>query len=347
MPFEVKTIRSMVHGILDGDYILPAIQRHFVWKQEQIIRLFDSLMRDYPIGSFLFWRLKTSTVKDYQFYDFILNYDMRVNTLNKKIHPSGEKELVAILDGQQHLTAMLLGLKGSYTMKRPYVKKTSPNAYLTKHLYLDLINQTEDGGFNFSFLTEEVASEQDGKIWYRVGRILDEDINDFLLGDSIAQLPKEKRLQAGRMLHRLDTVINTKELISYYLEQEQNLDKVLNIFIRVNSGGTVLTYSDLLFSTAIALWEKYDARNEIEAVCEYARTYHLDFGSDLVLKGALMLSDLDLKFLTNNFNRKNMGIIENNWENIRASLECAVRLVSSYGYDSENISAYNALLPLA
>ena len=151
MPFEVKSIRSMVHGIMDNDYILPAIQRHFVWKPEQITRLFDSLMRDYPIGSFLFWRLKTSTIKEYQFYNFILHYDARTNSLNKKINPSGEKELTAILDGQQRLTAMLLGLKGTYTIKRPYVKKNNPNAYLKKSLFLDLASNTEGGDIISAF----------------------------------------------------------------------------------------------------------------------------------------------------------------------------------------------------
>ena len=51
--------------------------------------------------------------------------------------------------------------------------------------------------------------------------------------------------------------------MNYYQEKDQDLDKVLNIFIRVNSGGTPLSYSDLLLSVADAPVEALDAREEI------------------------------------------------------------------------------------
>ena len=49
--------RSRIDNIHNNRYLLPAIQREFVWRPHQIERLFDSLMRGYPIGSFLFWRV--------------------------------------------------------------------------------------------------------------------------------------------------------------------------------------------------------------------------------------------------------------------------------------------------
>ena len=59
-----------------------------------------------------------------------------------------------------------------------------------------------------------------------------------------------------------------RKIINYYVEEEQDLDKVLNIFIRVNSAGTVLGYSDLLLSMATAEWTAYDAREEINRLVE-------------------------------------------------------------------------------
>ena len=50
---------------------LPAIQRKFVWKPNQIEKLFDSIMRGYPIGTFLFWDLEENNVNKYTFYKFI------------------------------------------------------------------------------------------------------------------------------------------------------------------------------------------------------------------------------------------------------------------------------------
>ena len=118
MPFQAISIKKIVNGILERDYVLPAIQRHFVWKPDQIINLFDSILRGYPIGSFLFWRIKTEHVNDFQYYDFITDFNVKDNS-NDKIVPSGEKEITAVLDGQQRLTALLIGLRGSYTYKTP------------------------------------------------------------------------------------------------------------------------------------------------------------------------------------------------------------------------------------
>jgi hypothetical protein len=75
MPFETPiTIRDTIQRIQQREYLLPGIQREFVWQPDQICRLFDSLVRGYPIGSFLFWRVNEEHKADYQFYEFIRDY---------------------------------------------------------------------------------------------------------------------------------------------------------------------------------------------------------------------------------------------------------------------------------
>ena len=56
---------------LNRQYFLPAIQREFIWKPEQIISLFDSILRGYPISSFLFWELKDENRNNWETYKFI------------------------------------------------------------------------------------------------------------------------------------------------------------------------------------------------------------------------------------------------------------------------------------
>ena len=78
MGFETPiTIKKVIHGIQENKYVLPAIQREFVWDGEQIEKLFDSLMRGYPIGSFLFWKIKPDHLSDFQFYRFMDHYHER------------------------------------------------------------------------------------------------------------------------------------------------------------------------------------------------------------------------------------------------------------------------------
>ena len=80
--YSFETIFKLIEDIDSKKVILPAMQRNFVWSEEKICKLFDSLMRDYPIGTFLFWNIKKNTVKDYVFNEFISNYNE--NTLHMR-----------------------------------------------------------------------------------------------------------------------------------------------------------------------------------------------------------------------------------------------------------------------
>jgi uncharacterized protein with ParB-like and HNH nuclease domain len=74
MEYEHWTIKEAMNQIGAKKLYLPAIQRKFVWDAWQIERLFDSIMRDYPIGTFLFWMVEDAKHNDYSFYEFILHY---------------------------------------------------------------------------------------------------------------------------------------------------------------------------------------------------------------------------------------------------------------------------------
>lgn len=348
MPFQSKSVSKMISGILERDYVLPAIQRHFVWKPDQIINLFDSILRGYPIGSFLFWRIKAENVNAFQYYDFIKDFNVKNNYLNQKFTPGGEKEITAVLDGQQRLTALLIGLIGSYTYKTPYLRQDHPLAYQKRELYLNLETLKEDGNHEFAFLTRSESEKEKNKLWYKVGRIFNEGPEGFILSESGNSLPLSTQRIAFSMLSKLSQRLQS-EIINFYVEEEQDIDKVLSIFIRVNSGGTILSYSDLLLSTATALWTKYDAREEIENVIQEFSSYKtgLKITSDFIMKASLTLSDLDVKFIVKNFNRENTKKIEEEWEEIKEALLCVMRFVIGYGYNQNIISSYNALLPIA
>ena len=160
MPFEVPiTIVEVINHINRKAYLLPAIQREFVWSTYQIERLFDSLMRGYPIGSFLFWKVSRSNIKNYQFYEFVRDFHERDNSHNPKTNTSGDNDVTAILDGQQRLTSLYVGLKGSYAYKMPWKRWENDDAFPTRHLYLNLLGEPDDPDFayHFTFLTTDEA----------------------------------------------------------------------------------------------------------------------------------------------------------------------------------------------
>ena len=71
MSFRSITIRKALDHVSRHDYVLPAIQREFVWSGDQISQLFDSVLREYPIGTFLFWNLPPELSREFRFYDFM------------------------------------------------------------------------------------------------------------------------------------------------------------------------------------------------------------------------------------------------------------------------------------
>ncbi|GAH15675.1 unnamed protein product, partial [marine sediment metagenome] len=134
------------------------------------------------------------------------------------------------------------------------------------------------------------------------------------------------------------------------LEEEHNLEKVLNIFIRVNSGGTQLSYSDILLSIAIAQWQDYDAREEIYSLVDDLNLMgeSFNFEKDFVLKASLVLSDIKtVAFRIYNFNRNNMLKIEQLWSKIKEALTITVRLLTTWGYSRDTLVSNNAIIPLA
>mgnify|MGYP005786941765 CR=1 FL=1 len=359
MAYETPlTIAEVMQDISNNKYVLPSIQREYVWDTEQIETLFDSLMQDYPIGAFLFWEIEKSRLLDYDFYEFLRNYHEKNNTHNKKVDLKGSDGVTAVLDGQQRLTSIYIGLKGSYAYRLKYKQKKSENAYPVRYLYLNLIEdaQDENNKYDFRFLTDKEFSGMTEGFWYKVGDILTMtqpgETSQYVL-ENIAfagTYTKEQTMHANNTLQKLYNVVHTDKTLSYYKEKATELDKVLNIFIRVNSGGTVLTYSDLLLSIASAQWENYDAREEITEFVDDVNSIGGGFriNKDFVLKTALVLTDFpNIAFKVDNFNKPNMMKIEANWENIKRAIKQSVHLVSSFGYTGKTLSSNNALIPIA
>ncbi len=349
-------IVDIIHDIHKGKYRLPAIQREFVWSPYQIERLFDSLMRDYPINSFLFWKVEKEKVNDYKFYEFLRNFHERDNKHNPKANITGEDEVTAVLDGQQRLTSLYIALKGTYSYKMPRKRRDNDMAYPKRSLFVNLVKGAKESElkFDFKFLTTNETKRDKNNFWFCVGKILElkepGDVSEYLSEHVFDDYAKKQRSFANETLFKLHNVIHEKGAISYYQERSQSLDKVLNIFIRINSGGTILSYSDLLLSIATAQWDAKDAREEIISFVEQINCIGdgFNFNKDFVLKSCLVLSDFkDIAFKVDNFNKANMLIIENNWETITEAIRIAVELVSSFGYSSETLTSNNALIPIA
>ena len=164
-------------------------------------------------------------------------------------------------------------------------------------------------------------------------------------------LPQEQMYDtAYDVLDRLHRVVHAERMLAHYEEREQDIEKVLQIFIRTNSGGTILSYSDLLLSVAVAQWEYHDAREEIHGLVDNLNGIGngFSFSKDLVMKAGLVLSDIpNIGFRATNFNHQNMVEFEDNWNPIKRALILTVRLISDFGFNRHVLRSHNSILPIA
>ena len=351
------TINQALNYISNNNYLLPAFQRDFVWKSDQIEKLFDSLMRGYPTSSMLFWKVKGDTKTKWKFYKFIDSFilDADDKSISNELYKENNtNDFFAVLDGQQRLTAMRIGIYGSYSYhepRRPW--SYSDWSFPCRHMYLNLSHEggiDDDCQYFFDFKKDTDTNQNDffidsnNDIWFKVSKIIDfhnsgDEISDYF---SDISLDKEQR----HIMKRLENMIFNDPSITYYEEDEQNPDKAVKIFTRINSGGTFLEFSDIVFSLMVANWDTKDAKTEINELFNTVGQKGFTITKDYIVKAFLYLYHRSVKTEISSFNKDFCSIIESNWENIKAAIVSLFDLLRSFGLTSFNLTSNNATLPI-
>jgi hypothetical protein len=385
MSYKKTTVKNIIKDIDQNKIYLPALQRKFVWDKPRIQLLFDSLMRNYPFGTFLFWQLHRQKADNYVFYEFLKEYDERMPFNRRKTGAFLHEEITGILDGQQRLSSMYIGLMGTHTEKAPHKRVTNPNAYEKMCLYLNLLSlpytvdaedriaSIEEQNFEFRFLTDEKAissvtrkiEAEDGSalgdepmFWMKVGQVLSWDdepefdqIVDNIHNQCQNDIQREAISRQKRFIKRgLDTLhrrIHRDELINYFDVAKDDLEDILKIFVRVNSGGTVLSKPDLLFSTIVATWD--DGREQIEDLLTKinAKGDSFAFGNEYLMRCCLILCDGPAVYKVNSFKSENVERIRTEWPLIAEAVEKTVDLLVEFGFSASVLTSQNATIPIA
>lgn len=355
--FPPLSVADAIEKIEYNQYLLPAIQRDFVWSSSKIEMLFDSLMQGYPIGSMLLWRVNGKNTENQRFYGILKKYRERYLIRSEEVSTKNIPSFEVVLDGQQRLTALYLGLKGSYAYKGYNLAwKDTEYSIPTRYLYLnlkykknrrnDLNDSDDDRKYEFMFLKpEEALNADENNKWFKVGDILGikgtAQLNSCFKKNNIIDE------EAQDILSRLHDIVHLEKLIHYYLEESSDFTRALNIFIRINSGGISLSYSDLVMSTTIMGWMRLDAKKEINGlVDELVKEYGFPVNKDFILRTYLVLYSDDIKFRVQNFSIKNAKEFESHWEEIKLAIKEAFQLVNDFGYAPSTLTSMNALLPI-
>mgnify|MGYP001361013650 CR=1 FL=1 len=323
-----------------GGFWLPNIQRPFVWSEEQIAKLFDSIMREYPISTLLVWKTKEN-VKHRRFID---NYkhDMR---LTDYYVPDNSAPKVMVLDGQQRLQGLFIGLRGSYNKLE---------------LCFDILSGAsaaapEDIRFRFAFKSQSSIAWP----WVLFKRIvfqnnkLPSEIAEDLEKQAPAPLsPDEHRVVCRNVERARQEFVNSDNITYQQLDGIDNpdtytLDDIVEIFIRANSGGTKLSKSDLLFSLLTASWDEADG--EIEALLEALNQGGFCFDRDFVLKSCLTMLGKGARYEVGKFrDGQTKEEIIAKWDKLAEAIK-AVRdllVTKTYIRSDRAMPSYLALIPL-
>jgi len=256
---KIQTILDLIDG---GSMALPEFQRGYVWSRNQVRGFFESLYRRHPVGGLLVWSTKSETAEH-----------------------RGDKQLAAgmvelLLDGQQRMTTLYGIIRG----KPPEFFDGDAKAITGLHFHME---------------TESFAFYQPGKmkgdpLWVDVTRLMKEGLGEFI--QDISSNP-DTADDAAKYIERLNTlrsIIGIDLHIEQVTGDDKTVDVVVDIFNRVNSGGTKLSKGDLALAKVCAKWP--DAREKMRAKIDELNKAGYRFTLDWLLRSVNTLLTGEAKF---------------------------------------------------
>lgn len=348
------TIYEALSGIREGKYVMPAFQRQFVWSMSQIEKLWDSILLDYPIATFLFWHVDDSNVT---WDTFFCNFRSKITFDSKKQADGADYELMsintkftdtAVLDGQQRLTSLLVSLYGETSIRPNYARKKTGSVIMTK-LLIELnkhkidVDEEEYNSKKFDIR----FSDKVGRLsptQFEVRNILapkfqNDDTRENAIEDAITNVPADSKEYARAILNKLYHKIFVEKLIRYTEIRDMSQDDALEMFVRFNSGGRALRKSEITMSILEAYWPSAKTEFGKLLVGAYER-----FGTDFIIRTALMLYGDVVK---SNITKKVAEDLKNNWSDFKVTLNRLETLLKDLRIDMNRFSgSWNVLLPI-
>lgn len=348
------TIFEAMQKIRDGEYVMPAFQRQFVWSMEQIEKLWDSILLDYPIATFLFWHVDDNNVSwDTYFCNFLteVTFDSRkqADSVNYELS-SIDTSLTntAILDGQQRLTSLYLSLFGECSIKPKFARKSTNSKIYTK-LLIELnkhkisVDEEEYNSKKYDIkFTDKVIKLSPTQ--FEIKNIISErfqfqETREQAINDAISYVPADSKDYARKILNKLCKKVYEEKLIGYTEIVGMRQDDALEMFVRFNSGGKALRKAEITMSILEAYWPSAKTEFGKVLIGSYA-----NFDTDFIIRTALMLYGDVVK---SNINKNTAEELKNNWSDFKRALRNLENLLQSIKIDlSRFANSWNVLLPI-
>jgi hypothetical protein len=218
-------LSTVLDHIDSGHMALPEFQRGYVWNRDQVRGLFDSLYRRHPVGGLLVWATESRSAT------------------HRGDGPLAAGVVKLLLDGQQRMTSLYGVVRG----RPPKFFDGNAKAFTGLRFHL--------GSETFEFF--QPVKMKDDPLWIDVTELLKKGTGG--LGDFVTRLSAvpEHAPHVGDYVARLSRLLGITD-IDMHVEEvtgaDKSLDVVVDIFNRVNSGGTKLSKGDLALAKICADW---------------------------------------------------------------------------------------------
>ncbi len=325
-------------------YWLPAIQRKFVWNEDKICKLFDSMMRGYPIGTCLLW----GTNKEIRKRKFITHFTKGIDPRTLFV-PGTKDEKIMVLDGQQRIQSLLIGLRGTYENKFLYFDIfSSPKAgtSVEELVYKFSFERSAESKPQLTKVADLIASADDA---YSSGRALIkkyEGATGKKLNDAEADIVM-KNAATLRKVFREDNVLSFMVVDSVVNPQKYTDNDIVEIFVRANNGGTKLEKSELLFALLTANWDAAEA--SITKLQAALKDSGFEFKRDFILKACLIILGKKSAYDVDKFrDTATVDKLQREWDSIQSAFTNVVDFIKDFTpINNTKVLTYkNAVLPL-
>ena len=339
-----EQLGNVLNYVQSNRYVLPSFQRDYVWKMEQIEELFNSIRLGYPLGSLLLWNINTSydnqNFQDESFYGFLGHYGEENSSLKyQKVQILDNNDYWVVLDGQQRLTSLNIGLFGTYSKRKRYQRKGNSD-YPVYRLYM-LISEDAENPFKFikdPYTCAKIHVDAEGKRWLLVREIFFAKLSRDLV--RLHHITEAEEDRVSEFMNNLKNLyIDFSELRGF------DYNEATKIFVKVNSGGTVLQMADILNSIIVSTWKKRNAKEEFKELCNKIASQGFSINTNYIVKAILFLLHSDVRFQIQGFTEF-ISTVEDKWDAIKSSIIEMFDLLKSYKLNHNTLGGYNVTLPV-
>ena len=228
-----KNFSNLMNDVFTGKLKIPQFQREYVWSMQKSAKLLDSIVKGYPVGTFIIWKTKERLRSVRNIGDLDLPEPDKGDYVN------------FVLDGQQRITSLVAALKGE-TIKRSDGREED-----FSRIAIDL-----DAEENESVVkTYDDKSEQHTTI----------QLNTLLYGGLTALTEYDRKYH-----RKLDDYKKRIESYNYSIIQVSDapIDIATEIFTRTNEGGTRLSTFEIMVAKTYDYDKNFDLSERFKALIE-------------------------------------------------------------------------------